>query len=180
MVNGNEPRELVDNAQFEAIYTVYRARIYRTIRGIVLDAEIAEDLAQDTFLRTFRWLLAHDSTNVEALLHRIAVNLSISYLRRQRLARMLPFRLRPASQPSAFDKVEARTVATKALTALKSPKLRAVVVLHFYGDMTREEIASILGIPSGTVASRMAAALTAMRSVLEEERPCPKGAEDAG
>ena len=49
-----------------------------------------------------------------------------------------------------------------AMEAL-SPKLRAAVVLHYYEGMTREEIASILGVPAGTVASRIAKAVAIMR-----------------
>jgi RNA polymerase sigma factor (sigma-70 family) len=49
-----------------------------------------------------------------------------------------------------------------------SPKLRAAVVLQYYEDRSRDEIAEILGIPSGTVASRIAKAMTQMRAKMAE------------
>jgi RNA polymerase sigma-70 factor (ECF subfamily) len=56
-------------------------------------------------------------------------------------------------------------VVEKALVAL-SPKLRAAVVLHYYEGLTREEIAEVLGVPAGTVASRIAKAVAIMRKTI--------------
>ena len=149
----------------------YRMQIYRTIRGIVLDAAAAEDLTQETFEKAFRHRRKRgDVESVGAWLHRIAVNASISHLRRQNLARLLPLRLFLGAPPTGFERVEARTLVTGALAAL-SPKLRVVVVLHFYAGMTRDETARTLRIPPGTVASRLGAALESMRRTLAETDP---------
>ena len=153
---------------FDALYEQYRLQIYRTVRGIVLDGPAAEDLTQETFERAFK---ARASQRAEgssgAWLHRIAVNAAISYLRRQKLARLLPVRLFVGESTSDFDRAEERSLAHRALASL-SPKLRAVVVLHYYQGMTRDEIARTLGIPPGTVASRLGAALESMRRALAE------------
>jgi RNA polymerase sigma-70 factor (ECF subfamily) len=153
---------------FEAYYERYRLPIYRTIRGIVLDAAAAEDLTQETFEKAFKYHRERgDVDSMGAWLHRIAVNGAISHLRRQNLARLLPLRLFLGSGQSPFEHVEARSLVTRALASL-SPKLRAAVVLHFYAGMTRDEIAKTLGIPPGTVASRLGAALESMRKTLAE------------
>jgi RNA polymerase sigma factor (sigma-70 family) len=153
---------------FEALYERYRLQIYRTIRGVVLDGPAAEDLTQETFERAFK---ARSKQRAEsspaAWLHRIAINTSISYLRRQKLARLLPVRMFTGEGLSDFDQAEQRSLATRALGAL-SPKLRAVVVLNYYQGMTRDEISRTLGIPPGTVASRLGAALESMRRALAE------------
>ena len=153
---------------FEALYERYRLQIYRTIRGIVLDGPAAEDLTQETFERAFKARSKQRSeSSPAAWLHRIAVNTSISHLRRQKLARLLPVRMFTGEGLSDFDQAEQRSLATRALAAL-SPKLRAVVVLNYYQGMTRDEIARTLGIPPGTVASRLGAALESMRRALAE------------
>ena len=159
---------LDSDAEFEEHYVRYKIQVYRTIRGIVLDAAAAEDLTQETFEKAFRSQRRRgDIESVGAWLHRIAVNAAISHLRRQNLARLLPLRLFLGTPPTGFERVEARTLVTGALAAL-SPKLRVVVVLHFYAGMTRDETARTLRIPPGTVASRLGAALASMRRTLAE------------
>jgi RNA polymerase sigma-70 factor (ECF subfamily) len=142
-------------------------RIYRTVYGVVLNEATAEDLTQETFERAYRTREEfRGSAPLGAWLHRIAVNLSISHLRRQGRLRQLPFRLftRPDTG-RGFERVEARTLTQRALAALR-PKHRAVVVLHFYAGMTRDEIADVLGVPEGTVASRLSTGLSVMRKAL--------------
>jgi RNA polymerase sigma factor (sigma-70 family) len=154
--------------EFELQYEQYRLRIYRTILGIVMDATVAEDLTQETFERAYRWYRRHrDITSMGAWLHRIAVNAAISHHRRQNLARLLPLRLFLGPPTSGLESVETKSLAQRALAVL-TPKLRATVILHFYLGMTREEIAQTLGIPPGTVASRLGAAIQTMRNTLLE------------
>ncbi len=165
----NETAPCLDSdVEFEEHYQRYKVQIYRTIRGIVLDPAAAEDLTQETFEKAYRYQRRRgDVESVGAWLHRIAVNAAISHLRRQNLARLLPLRLFLGSPPTGFERVEARSVVTGALAAL-SPKLRTVVVLHFYAGMTRDEMARTLRIPPGTVASRLGAALDSMRRTLAQ------------
>jgi RNA polymerase sigma-70 factor (ECF subfamily) len=160
----------------EALYEQYRVRVFRAIAGVVFDDAAAEDLAQETFERAWRSRATYrgGSDEVGAWLYRIAMNTAMSWLRRQRLARLLPIRLFHGSDPDAEDmqRVEDRQLADVALAAL-SPKLRVVVVLTYYAGLTRVEVASALGVPSGTVASRLALAQQVMRTALE--RPTTAG-----
>jgi RNA polymerase sigma factor (sigma-70 family) len=68
-----------------------------------------------------------------------------------------------------YDRAEARDVVGNAL-ALLSPKLRAAIVLHYYEGLTREEIAAVLGVPAGTVASRIAKAVAIMRKAIGSDQ----------
>src|SRR5436190_16489453 len=99
---------------------------------------------------------------------------AVSWLRRQRLARLLPIRLFLRSDPGSesLEHVESRHLADVALAAL-SPKLRAVVVLTYYSGLTRREIGAALGIPPGTVASRLVTAQELMRAALGEQPDRP-------
>jgi RNA polymerase sigma-70 factor (ECF subfamily) len=159
----SESRELDPASEFKQLYDREYTSVYRSIRGVVLDSAAAEDLTQETFVRAYRARHRYTPTAPPgAWLRRIGINLAISYLRRQKLARFLPARLYIAPDRRDYDRAEARDVVGKALTAL-SPKLRAAVVLHYYEGLTREEIADVLGVPAGTVASRIAKAVAIMR-----------------
>jgi RNA polymerase sigma-70 factor (ECF subfamily) len=177
-----EGKELDPATQFRELYAQEYTSVYRSIRGVVLDAAAAEDLTQETFVRAYRARHRYTPTAPPgAWLRRIGINLAISHLRRQKLARFLPARLYVAPDRREYDQAEARDVVTKALAAL-SPKLRAAVILHYYEGLTREEIAGVLGVPAGTVASRIAKAIAIMRrvtgndQVLEPKRSSNEGA----
>jgi len=154
--------------QFPLLYQNEYANVYRTVRAIVLDAHEAEDITQESFAKAYRARARYKPTAPPgAWLHRIAVNTAISHLRRRRLARLLPMRLYQTPDDRDYQRSEARGLCEAALAAL-SPHLRATVVLHYFHDYSRDEIAKILGIPSGTVASRMAKAMSIMRRWMDE------------
>ncbi|HKW58194.1 MAG TPA: sigma-70 family RNA polymerase sigma factor [Candidatus Dormibacteraeota bacterium] len=161
-----EAVQLDPKTQFRQLYDQEYASVYRAIRAVVLESAAAEDLTQETFVRAYRARNRYQPTAPPgAWLRRIGVNLAISHLRRQKLARFLPARLYVAPDRREYDRAEARDVVEKALAAL-SPKLRAAVVLHYYEGLTREEIAEVLGVPAGTVASRIAKAVAIMRKTM--------------
>jgi RNA polymerase sigma-70 factor, ECF subfamily len=161
-------KDLDPATQFPLLYQREYSNVYRTVRAIVLDAHEAEDITQESFAKAYRARTRYRPTAPPgAWLHRIAVNAAISHLRRRRLARLLPMRLYQAPDDRDYERSEARGLCEAALAQL-SPQLRAGVVLHYFHDYSREEIARILGIPSGTVASRMAKAMSIMRRWVEE------------
>src|SRR5258708_2683356 len=163
------------------LYQEYRIRIFRAIAGVVFDDAAAEDLAQETFERAWRSRASYRGgpDEVGAWLYRIAMNTAMSWLRRQKLARLLPMRLFFGHEADTADmeRVENRQLADVALAAL-SPKLRVVVVLTYYSGLTRQEIATALGVPSGTVAPRLALAQQVMRAALERPATAPARARD--
>ena len=165
-----ETRELDPATEFRQLYDQEYLPVYRSIRAVVLESAAAEDLTQETFVRAYRARHRYTPTAPPgAWLRRIGINLAISHLRRQKLARFLPARLYMAPDRRDYDRAEARDVVGKAMTAL-SPKLRAAVVLHYYDGLTREEIASVLGVPAGTVASRIAKAVAIMRKTIGNDQ----------
>ncbi len=168
-------RDLDPATQFPVLFEREYLNVFRTIRAMVLDDQEAEDLTQDSFTRAYRARLRYRPTAPPgAWLHRIAVNTAISHLRRRKLARILPMRLYQAPDDRDYARSEARTMVESALAEL-SPKLRAAVYLHFYLGYSREEVGQALDIPSGTVASRIAKAMTVMRRKLAQSET-PRGA----
>ena len=165
-----ESRELDPSTEFRQLYDQEYLSVYRSIRAVVMDSAAAEDLTQETFVRAYRARHRYTPTAPPgAWLRRIGINLAISHLRRQKLARFLPARLYMAPDRRDYDRAEARDVVGKAMASL-SPKLRAAVVLHYYDGLTREEIAAVLGVPAGTVASRIAKAVAIMRKTIGNDQ----------
>ena len=165
-----DSRELNPATQFKQLYDQEYISVFRSIRAVVMDSAAAEDLTQETFVRAYRARHRYTPTAPPgAWLRRIGINLAISHLRRQKLARFLPARLYLAPDRRDYDRAEARDVVGKAMRAL-SPKLRAAVVLHYYDGLTREEIAVVLGVPAGTVASRIAKAVAIMRRTIGSDQ----------
>src|SRR5215470_9377970 len=158
-------RDLNPATQFPLLFEQEYFNVFRTIRAMVLND-------QESFTRAYGARLRYQPTAPPgAWLHRIAVNTTISHLRRQKLARILPMRLYQAPEDGGYSRSEARTMVESALAEL-SPKLRAAVYLHFYLGYSREEVAHALDIPSGTVASRIAKAMVVMRRKLApQQRP---------
>lgn len=163
-----KPPELDPATQFRELYEREYRSVYRTIRAMIFDPSLAEDLSQEAFVRAYRSRDRYRPTGpAGAWLHRIAVNVTISHLRREKLSRLLAPKLLLGPGSGGYEQVEAKTLLEKGMARL-SPKVRAAVVLHYFHGYTREEVGKILGIPSGTVASRIAKAMVVMREALVE------------
>ncbi|GAC1657157.1 MAG: sigma-70 family RNA polymerase sigma factor [Candidatus Dormibacteraceae bacterium] len=161
--------------QFRELYEREYTPIFRSMRAMVFDTALAEDLCQEAFVRAYRARDRYQPTAPPgAWLHRIAVNVAISHLRREKLSRIIAPKLWLGPDRGDYDRIDAKTLVERAMARL-SPKIRAAIVLHYYHGYTRDEIAGILGIPSGTVASRIAKAMAIMRDELvrNEQLPAP-------
>jgi RNA polymerase sigma factor (sigma-70 family) len=179
---GTTKEEWLDpQSQFPLLYEREYQSVFRTIRAMVLDQSDAEDLTQECFARAYRARRGYKpDAPPSAWLHRIAVNTAISHLRRRRLAKFLPLKVEQSGDDQDLRRVEERSLVEQAMADL-SPKLRAAVVLQYFEDRPREEIAKILGVPPGTVASRVANAMAQMRARIAEleQNRTPAGSREA-
>jgi len=146
-MSGSEPHPVTD---FELLYERFRLPVYRFVRGMVLDAESAEDLTRKAFERAYEGRAGYrDSLSPSAWLHGFAAELTMSHLRRRRIARF--FAGRPRGEAGGqVDEEDSGGGIERALAAL-SPGLRAVALLRLYSRLSPEEIGSILGTSSATV-----------------------------
>jgi RNA polymerase sigma factor (sigma-70 family) len=153
--------ELDPREDFAGVYEACYQAVYRAVRGVVLDADVAEDVTQDAFLKAYRARDRFQPTGrVEAWLCTIAVREAISRLRWRALQRRL---LEAGGRAAASRPPAGAADLLDDLLAALSPKTRAVVVLHFLHGYRHREIAAMLRVPQGTVASRLNHALTQMR-----------------
>jgi RNA polymerase sigma-70 factor (ECF subfamily) len=129
-----------------------------------------EDLAQDTFVRLYRYRdryqpTARFTTFLHVLARRVWADRGRKVLRREKLATRLEAEARII--PFTSDHGPATADIDAALAKLSS-KLRDVIVLNIYQGLRYQEVAEVLDIPLGTVKSRLNLALNALREYLHE------------
>lgn len=159
-----------DRDAFELLVRANYDRLYAVARRMTADAADAEDATQDGFLRAWRDIpRLSDPDRYDAWQLRLTVHACYDLLRGRR-RRQLHATVRPI--PDMGTQVEPdyaeRDRLNMAFSRL-SVEHRAVVVLHFYREMTAAEIGQVLGIPVGTVNSRLHYGTRALRAALAAE-----------
>src|SRR5262245_14965076 len=161
-----DQRRLVERAQrgdHDAFAELARAAVVRldgTARLIVRDPELARDAVQDALIRAWRDLPGlREPERFDAWLHRLTVNACLD-LTRKRKRRPIEVELTPINDPALDDHVGGiadRDQVDGVLRRLDHQR-RAIVVLHYFVGLPLPEVAGALGIPIGTVQSRLDAA----------------------
>ena len=146
-------------------------RAYGLAWHLLGHAADAEDACQEALLAAWSaWPRLRDPARFDAWFDRILVNTCIEHLRRRarRPQAALPDDPGIAARDALQGSVDKDAVG-RALGRL-SPEHRAAVVLRFWADLSTDAIAERLGVPAGTVRSRLHYALGALRAELESER----------
>jgi RNA polymerase sigma-70 factor (ECF subfamily) len=153
----------------EALFRHHWPRAYRAAYLVVHDTAAAEDIAQEAFLAAVRSLDRFDRRRpFGPWLHRIVVNRAIDWSRARALRREVgeaALESVAAAEPAANP--HSRTLA--AALAELSPEHRAVIVLRHLLEYTPGEIAELLGLPRGTVNSRLRRGLDELAAHVEED-----------
>jgi len=148
---------------FGQLFDRHWPRVWRAAYSTTGERELANDAAQDAFLRAASALHRFDlSRPLEPWLVRIAINRAVDLVRARR--RLVSEDL--ADERYAFDEPLPDEELQEALSRL-GPERRVVIALHYWLDYTTPEIAEVLGVPLGTVNSRLAPALRDLRLHLE-------------
>src|SRR5213593_3896446 len=167
MRSGRDERALVRGAQrgdasdLEALFRAHWPRAYRAAYLVCGDGSAAEDIAQEGFLAAIRALDRFDRRRpFGPWLHRIVVNRAIDWARARAL------RAEVAGAPErAVAQTRDPELSDELMDGLRalSPEHRAVVVLRYLLEYTPGEIAELLGLPRGTVNSRLRRGLDALK-----------------
>src|SRR6266545_496883 len=148
----------------EVYHACYR-RLVAQLYAFTSDVSEAQDVVQEAFARALARPRAFaDIDNPEAWLRTVAINLVRRRWRRRRLLDTILLRERPVQRliepgPDPADLAE-------ALAALPQ-HYREVVVLHYFADLSVDEVATALSVPVGTIKSRLSRARTALAAQLD-------------
>lgn len=173
-------RELVVGAQngdrnaFSELVRMHAQGVLNVVHRMCGDAQLAEDAAQETFIRAWQNLPSYrPGTPLRNWLYRMAVNVGTDMLRKEK--RILPDDIHelhltdgsPGPEAQVSQKERAGLVQ-KAVLSLPEAS-RAVLVLREYEGLSYQEISSTLDIPVGTVMSRLNYARNTLKAKLQPQ-----------
>lgn len=180
----------VRRAAFALLFERHSKRAFDLAYRVLRDPGLAADAVQESFLKVYAKGGRFEArARFTSWLYRVVLNRCIDVQRRERRHRMLPLALgsgregaegepeaavpEPRADASAGPVAEALRRERADLVALAierlSPKLAEVVVLRYPQGRSYEEIGEILGVPPGTVKSRLNRAHAALRGILSRE-----------
>lgn len=146
------------------LFEKYKNLVYKTAYLMYGNREEAEEALQEVFLQVYRFLPGYDPARgaMTTWLHRITIN----YCLRHRQDQKISFESLDDLDVAASDvSIEAHLLASMDAQSIRnailglSAKLRAVIILRYFWDLSYKEISEVLSIPLGTVKSRIDLAL---------------------
>jgi len=159
-----------DEGAFTSLAVAVGDRLHAVAHRILRDTDLAEDATQQALLNVWRDLpQLRDPARFDAWSYRLLVRACYAEARRTRSASNL--RLLPADEPMGADGMSLvvdRDQLERGFRRL-SVDHRAVVVLHHYLDLPLSEVAETLGVPEGTVRSRLHYAMRGLRAALDAD-----------
>lgn len=151
---------------FDEFYAASRNRMSRSLAARLNDLDLATEAVDEAMERAFiRWPRVSLMTNTEGWVYRVAYRWAVDRLRRQNTERRLLPRL--VTRDSSLPEIEPRL--DDALQTISRDQRAVVVLAHTY-DWSQQQIAEALGIPLGTVKSRLHRALAALRAEIGDEQ----------
>ena len=172
-----------DHEAFDVLASAAYHRLYAIARRILRDGYAAEDAVQDALVKAWREIRGlRDPGAFDAWLHRLLVNACRDHARRASRRPVVTLESLPMERPAVTDDLSAfvdRDELERAFLDL-SVEHRAVLVLTHYVGLPASEVARILRIPPGTVASRLHYGTRSMRASIARDRMVPATTPEPG
>jgi RNA polymerase sigma-70 factor (ECF subfamily) len=150
----------------------YHRPVFAYLYRLCGQQQTAEDLTQETFARLLTRMQSYRFPQpFKPWLYTIAHNLFKDHCKRAANRMDLPAAVQPDGMHSPIDlseRIAERMAVTAALQAME-PQAREVLLLRFSQDLKVDEIAVIVGVPPGTIKSRLFNAVQKMRTLLQSE-----------
>jgi RNA polymerase sigma-70 factor (ECF subfamily) len=161
-----------DGQAFKEIVRRYEPVVVATISAMIGQCVEVDDISQETFIRFYRSLgKFRQDSSVKTYITRIAINRSIEELKRRRRKSLFFLQQHPVEELNVVDEQagegydDSREILMRALSKLDT-KARSVIVLRLIDGYSTRETAGILGVPQGTVLSRLARAQEKLEKLL--------------
>jgi len=146
------------------IFEEYKEVVFKTCFYMVNDYQDAEDLTQDVFIKAFEKDM-NRIENLKAWLIKISVNTSKNYLKRKNRTNLfenLTYLISNVNTEKEISNNETKDELVSLINTL-SPKLREAIILRYVHQLKIDEIAKIVGIPVGTVKTRIHKGISSLK-----------------
>ena len=155
-----------DNAAYRSIVDRYKDNIYRHCFYILRDEDLAEDMAQETFIRAYNKLTSFDANKAsfKTWLYTIATRQCLQEMRKHTALPLLDDAVIVSTYPSPEEQAMHREIY--AAVQKLQPTYRIAVMLHYWHGYSYEDIALYMNVPIGTVRSWLHRAKQVLKEVL--------------
>jgi len=160
-----------ETTAFTEFMSMRSASLFRTAYLLVGDHQLAQDLLQESLIKTYvAWPRLRDVSKAEAYTRKTVVTTAISW-RRRRSFHERPTDLLPES--ATPDPGESVTTHASVVAELRTlpPRQRAAIVLRYYEDLTEAQTADLMGCSVGTVKSQVSTGLARLRDRMGADSP---------
>jgi len=160
-----------DEEAFTSLAVAVGDRLHAVAHRILRDIDLAEDATQQALLTVWRDLpQLRDPARFDAWSYRLLVRACYAEARRTRRS-AFNLRLLPSDQPVGADGLSTVVDRDQLERGFRRLSIdhRAVVVLHHYLDLSLSEVAETLGVPEGTIRSRLHHAMRGLRAALDAD-----------
>jgi RNA polymerase sigma-70 factor, ECF subfamily len=155
-----------DETAVRTLYDRYAPRVYAVVRRVAGDDALADDCAQEAWIRVFRALPGFRGESAfSTWIHRVAVNSALQGLRGRSRHESRETTLSPVEPTAAAEPAALRIALERAMARLPDG-MRQVLVLHDVEGFTHGEIGEMMGIAAGTSKSQLFKARAKMRELL--------------
>lgn len=167
---------LAKEARLELYIREYGEKILHMVYLMTKDRVTAEDITQETFVKVYRNIGSfRGESDIHTWIYRIAVNETKKHLRKQTIARLFLFKQSQNMKPTLYNNVEANVLDSLSqqefiqFIMLLPNTYRNVLVLHYYQDLSIEEISMVLGTTNGAVRKKLHRARKKLGELLKRE-----------
>lgn len=160
----------------DEIMTLYAEKVYLLAYSFVKDKGLAEDVAQEVFIKCYRHLdKFRGESQMKSWIYRIAVNTAKDFIRKRKF-KILYFQkeamedfMQSESLEDTYVEQSENNQLLQQVLSLK-PKYREVIILHYFHDLKITEISEALGLNPNTVKTRLARGKSELSEMLNSQR----------
>lgn len=157
-----------DDEAFKKVMDMYKNKIFKYLRFLVNDSEMAEELTQDTFVKVYFKAHTLKTNNLKSWIYTIATNLARSEFRKKKAKKFFSVSDMDINNIAYNDTFEGEVLVERMISTLPE-KYRIPLIMKLIDNFSFEEISNVMKKPTGTVKTLVFRAKNQLRSNFLEQ-----------